>query len=480
MLQACFQQLIRTMRNRALLLVTSAIALSITTAVHAATYFVATTGSASNPGTLSQPLDTINHGVAKLTAAGDILYVRGGTYHEHVLIWNKVGTSTSQYYVEPYNGESVTIDGTSVSGSYSGLVEIDDSAYLNFNSFTVENSATAGIIVYDAHHINVRWNDVHDNTKYGITATGDSVGDAHDLLFDGNDIHHNVLENASHTASPWAQALSCFKCDTVTFSNNYVTENYGEGIDAIVTDHATIKNNHVWDNWSADIYLDNAQYSTVDSNFVTTGYGDNPTDFYRDSHPAAAIVIANETYSGIQNPATDLTITNNIVLWCYAGVYYGNWQEGGGLHHTLIANNTIYEATYAGLWFDNATSGSDIHDTTTVDNNVVLQASGVSYVAAPCPTDTHPTDPNAPDRTCSGITYRTNAWYGGASGTSRTGTGDVTSNPLLVNAGGGSDTDYKLSSTSPCKTAGTTETAVAKDYWGTTRTASYSIGAHEY
>ncbi|HEY0156149.1 MAG TPA: hypothetical protein VGF28_02540, partial [Thermoanaerobaculia bacterium] len=79
-----------------------------------------------------------------------------------------------------------------------------------------------------------------------------------------------------------------------------------------------------------------------------------------------------------------------------------------------------------------------------------------------------------------GFTWRTNNWYGGTSGTQITGVGDVTSNPLLVNAGGWSATDYKLTSTSPVKTAGTTNSSVTTDYWGTARTASYSIGAHEY
>ena len=60
------------------------------------------------------------------------------------------------------------------------------------------------------------------------------------------------------------------------------------------------------------------------------------------------------------------------------------------------------------------------------------------------------------------------------------GVGDVTSDPLLVNAGGWNATDYKLTSTSPLKTAGTTESAVTADHFGTARSASYSIGAHEY
>jgi len=62
------------------------------------------------------------------------------------------------------------------------------------------------------------------------------------------------------------------------------------------------------------------------------------------------------------------------------------------------------------------------------------------------------------------------------------GSGDITSDQLLVNpSNGGSAADYKLQSTSPCINAGYTESAVTHDYWGTTRTSGfYDIGAHEH
>ena len=47
--------------------------------VSAATYYVATNGSDSNPGTQSQPFQTVQKGLSVLQA-GDTLYLRGGTY----------------------------------------------------------------------------------------------------------------------------------------------------------------------------------------------------------------------------------------------------------------------------------------------------------------------------------------------------------------------------------------------------------------
>jgi hypothetical protein len=45
----------------------------------AAEFYVATTGSDSNPGTMAQPFATLQKG-ADVAAAGDTVYVRGGTY----------------------------------------------------------------------------------------------------------------------------------------------------------------------------------------------------------------------------------------------------------------------------------------------------------------------------------------------------------------------------------------------------------------
>lgn len=44
---------------------------------HAATYYVATTGNNSNPGTSSKPWKTVAYAVDKMVA-GDTTYVRGG------------------------------------------------------------------------------------------------------------------------------------------------------------------------------------------------------------------------------------------------------------------------------------------------------------------------------------------------------------------------------------------------------------------
>src|SRR6202008_541842 len=63
----------------------SASALVTVTAAIGVAFYVSTTGSDSNPGTISSPWRTIQH-AANSVQAGDTVYVRGGVYHESVSI----------------------------------------------------------------------------------------------------------------------------------------------------------------------------------------------------------------------------------------------------------------------------------------------------------------------------------------------------------------------------------------------------------
>lgn len=456
------------MRLQRILLALSLILLC-TVAANAATYYVATPangGSNSNPGTFSQPFATISYGVSQMSA-GDLLLVRGGVYNEAVTIWEKNGSAGAWYHLKAYTGETPIIDGTGKSGN--GVVVIggsnpDVSSYIRIEGFEIRNGGVNGIYLYDAHHIEILNNNVHDNIDRGISVTsasGSAFGTTHDVLVKGNDVHHNVKANQNLNASGWQQGLSTLRATNVEIVENKVHENWGEGLDVILTDYATIRQNEVWDNFGVNIYLDNAQYTTVDRNIVVTGWSSTPSSFYRGGEPANGIYVANETYS-VQNPSTNLTITNNIVLWCRLGFAYSNSEYGGGLHNTIIANNTFFETTDLLLWIQNGTT--NVHDTTTVENNIFYAKSGQNYAYA----------------NSTLITYLSNCWYNGNSSSRKSGVGDVLANPQLANAGGAAAIDYKLTSGSPCINAGTTESAVTTDYWGTSRSLVYDIGAHEY
>ena len=81
--------------------------LCLSLAVSGATYYVSPTGSDSNSGTLSSPWFTLNKAWSYVSA-GDIIYMRGGTYNfvSPQVLTNKSGTSGTLIKIWAYSGES--------------------------------------------------------------------------------------------------------------------------------------------------------------------------------------------------------------------------------------------------------------------------------------------------------------------------------------------------------------------------------------
>jgi hypothetical protein len=71
--------------------------------------YVATTGSDSNPGTLSQPLRTIQAAADKVQP-GQTVLVKGGVYYERVINLRRGGTPTAPVTFQAAPGERVVID----------------------------------------------------------------------------------------------------------------------------------------------------------------------------------------------------------------------------------------------------------------------------------------------------------------------------------------------------------------------------------
>ncbi|HEY2587637.1 MAG TPA: right-handed parallel beta-helix repeat-containing protein [Tepidisphaeraceae bacterium] len=73
------------------------------------TWYVATTGSDSHPGSLRQPFQTIQQ-AANVAQPGDTVMIRGGTYRETV-VPPRSGADGAPITFEAFRGERVTIDG---------------------------------------------------------------------------------------------------------------------------------------------------------------------------------------------------------------------------------------------------------------------------------------------------------------------------------------------------------------------------------
>lgn len=439
----------------------------LATAAGATEYFVAKTGSDSNNGlSTSTPFLTINKAL-DTWANGDTIWVNSGTYNEAIIIWNMSNVS-----LRGHGPTRPVIDGTNLSPANALVVIGGDVPGTNgvlFQSFEVTNSTADGILIWEAKNVTIKYNKVHHNDNGGIIAGAYAPGVNEYITVFENEVTDNVRNNMDRDeTSVWSQGIGLMYTNHGKIEGNYVSKNWGEGIDYIASDNGLIVRNDVWDNFSTNIYLDNAQYTRVDRNWV---YSSGNQNFYRGGRPSGGITVANEYYD-YPNPANYLTIVNNIVQWTNTGLHYGNWDASGGLHNTVIANNTFYNPAYVAIWIEEAN-----HDTTQIRNNIFYQG-GSTKGYLDLWNDAYTQWLTA------GLTFSHNCWYNGNASTKVTGTGDVNANPQLVNIGSGSKNDYKLATGSPLINAGTTISGVTNDFYTSSTVrptgSAYDIGADEY
>ena len=76
------------------------------------TYYVSNSiGDDSSEGSLDSPFETIGKAISKIDA-GDSVIIRGGLYHEEILIDNLNSSISSPTLIKSFDGETVVIDGT--------------------------------------------------------------------------------------------------------------------------------------------------------------------------------------------------------------------------------------------------------------------------------------------------------------------------------------------------------------------------------
>lgn len=165
-----------------------AAALLPNTATYAATYYVATTGNNSNPGTSSLPWRTVAYATAKMVA-GDTTYVRGGTYNEGVIRFSKSGTSSAPIKLLNVPGQFPIINFIDKS-QYHRIVILNSGGsikgigWITIEGFELRNGYE-GMKIYNGHDLTIRRNWIHHNSNQGI------IGNGTRIQFDRNRFNHN-------------------------------------------------------------------------------------------------------------------------------------------------------------------------------------------------------------------------------------------------------------------------------------------------
>jgi hypothetical protein len=331
-------------------------------------FYVATTGNDSNPGTLAAPWRTVQH-AADSVRAGSTVYVRGGIYEELVSIKASGNASDGFITFRSYPNETAVLEASHLTPSgRTAALTIENKSYVRIMGFEIRNFHTAeqrlvplGISVIGAgSHIELLKNNVHhiEQTFEGRDAPGhgangfgiaiygtDAKSPITDLVIDGNEVHH--LKTGSSESLVVNGNVTNFR-----ITHNVVHDNNNIGIDVIGFEHT-----------APDPSVDQARDGIVSNNLVynITSKGnpayrneENSDGIYVDGGTRILIeqnVIHNvdfgiELASEHRDRATSyITARNNLVYHCHtAGVSIGGYApERGHTEHATVVNNTLYE-----------------------------------------------------------------------------------------------------------------------------------------
>ncbi len=164
--------------------------LCVSITISGATYYVSPGGSDSNSGTINLPWKSLNYAFNKLVA-GDILYVRGGTYttmgsgNRGIKINGHNGTSSSPIKVLAYPGETPVLDCSGLSASSGDIIglELSNSSYWSIKGLDIKNvpeptslnGPGPGCSISGCSNITFEQVNVHDCGNGFITYLGDYI-----------------------------------------------------------------------------------------------------------------------------------------------------------------------------------------------------------------------------------------------------------------------------------------------------------------
>jgi parallel beta-helix repeat protein len=139
-------------------------------------FYVATTGSNTNPGTIERPFATVDHahGAAR---PGDTIYVRGGVYksRDKVVLRNS-GTPGAPIRVFAYGDETPVLDGSDRRrvNDYEFVLVLMQASHNHIRGLELRNGprnvpgGTGGLALNASHHNVIEQLDVHRNGQAGI------------------------------------------------------------------------------------------------------------------------------------------------------------------------------------------------------------------------------------------------------------------------------------------------------------------------
>ncbi|MHC4712023.1 MAG: putative Ig domain-containing protein [Planctomycetota bacterium] len=408
-----------------------------------ATYYVATNGSDSNPGTSSQPWLTLQHAVDTISS-GDTILVSSGTYDGCRIRYS--GSSGSPKTLKAQTAGAVLIDSPGSTNRRSSGIELQhddyESAvdYWTIDGFEVADCSGWGIDAINASHLTVKNCEVHENgvgnNRTGIfSAWGDYVLIENNVSYSNGE--HGIYVNNS-ADDGILRGNTCYSNTSLGVHMNGDAEMGGDGI---MSDWL-IEKNVCYSNGSNGFDADGVDYSTWRNNLA---YGNTSKGL----HMTAV--------NGTCNPRYDKIYNNTFICESSAFVplnFYEYDSEKPGGNNNEVKNNILfhYNSSKACLmmvsdWFTNFES----------DYNVVTNRFGID----------------------DGASYYTLSQWRSTYSQDQNSTLETTDTDIWVDP---SNDDYHLKSGSTAIDAGTTISSITDDLDDVSRPqgSAYDCGCYEY
>ena len=303
-------------------------------------YYVATTGLDTNPGTLASPWRHIQYALEHV-GAGSTVNVLGGMYNEFVAFRNPGSASGGYIVLQNYAGQNAIIDATGlpISGE-TGLINIVNMQYVKVIGFEVRNLKAGGVssafpqgisVRGKGAFIEIRNNKVHDIENscrrcgaHGIAVYGrDPNASIHNLIIDGNEVYNGKFG--------WSESLVLNgNVEKFTVSNNKIHDNENIGIDFIG-----------FEGENPNPAVDRARDGSVFGNLVynINSYG-NPA--YGNERSADGIYV---------DGGTNIVIERNSVHNANLGIELASEHAGKDTSFITLRSNFLYNNTQAGIAF---------------------------------------------------------------------------------------------------------------------------------
>ena len=321
-------------------------------------FYVATTGSDSNPGTQSAPWRTVQR-AADTARAGSIVNVRGGIYEELVNINASGNASDGFITLRSYPGETAVLDATRFTPTgRQAVLTIHNQSYVRIEGFEIRNFRTAihrlsplGISVMGSgSHIELLKNNVHHieqtfdgrdapghgDNGFGIAVYGtDAKMPITDLIIDGNEVHH--LKTGSSESLVVNGNVTNFR-----ITHNVVHDNNNIGIDVIGFERT-----------APDPAVDQARDGVVSGNLVYNIHSrGNPA--YQNEENSDGIYV---------DGGTRILIEQNVIHDDDFGIELASEHKDRATSYITARNNLIYHCHTAGVSIGGYAPSADIPTT---------------------------------------------------------------------------------------------------------------------